>query len=514
MKIVVACVFGRERKDIVVPCGSGHKTFKWLALTAATRFSASSPHGRLRAREAKASTDGAARCLPTNLTRGSPDMDKTGLPFLHPMDMVADHFKDMDVVTVDLAEAVLVDDTGAPSLTRWATIAFSVSDGQAASRSAALAEEQKISDDRQRENDEMRRAIRKKEADSKATTMREILRDKLHDGAEVAHSMAEDWAAMLRNTHFVDLCRNPALQRNVQMMVKAYYVPLSELFKFYAASSAGVGTSNEMEMAEYSSFLIEAAVFRPAPHISDVMHELFSHSLRGVNVKNMDRPSFLVSTIFMAWLKFIDGGRTTTNPICKKIPRDLVDYQVADSCMPLDVAFGKLVEVNLQPLIAKHGVGTVVKHALNDSEVLAMYYDHLQLLHEQFLVYSSSVSAEEVQSGVTEGNSMTLSEFGKLVEDSGLIGKHTAEQDELTIREVRQAFAGSQGEHAEEAAGQSLGHAHRMDFPEFIDAIARIGVLKWEKDDLPVIDKIEFACSAICHAKRSGRQKAARRPPG
>ena len=100
---------------------------------------------------------------------------------------------------------------------------------------------------------------------------------------------------------------------------------------------------------------------------------------------------------------------------------------------------------------------------------------------------------------------MTLSEFGKLVEDSGLIGKHTEEQDELTIREVRQAFAGAQGEHSEDPGSHSLGHAHRMDFPEFIDAIARVGVLKWEKDDLPIIDKIEFACSAICHAEFSER---------
>merc|ERR1719230_1105030 len=113
------------------------------------------------------------------------------------------------------------------------------------------------------------------------------MREKLHDEREISHAMAEDWASMQRNSNFGELCRNPAHQRDLKIALRANYVALSELFKFYAASSGGVGTSNEMEMAEYSSFVIEASIFKPAPYVSDVMHELFNYSLRGENTKNM-----------------------------------------------------------------------------------------------------------------------------------------------------------------------------------------------------------------------------------
>lgn len=442
MRVRAICTAKNAKKNIVISCGNGQQTLKWLALTAAARYNAHSN----------------TRYIPTSL---ADNCSSKSILFLHPMDIIIDHFEHMDVVQIELAEVVHIGEHGAPALSRWATVAFSLSESQGRARVAALEEERKICEDREKAIDDHRRAIRKREAESKAFHMREIMREKLHDEREISHAMAEDWASMQRNSNFGELCRNPAHQRDLKIALRANYVALSELFKFYAASSGGVGTSNEMEMAEYSSFVIEASIFKPAPYVSDVMHELFNYSLRGENTKNMDRASFLVSTIFLAWIKFIDGGRSTQNPVCKNIPRDLVGRFLCDTKRSLAEAFEELIAEHLQPLIAKHGVGTVVKYALNDDEVLAMYYDHLPLLHKVFSKYSNSISPDEVQRNtISEAIAMTLSQFKEVIKNSGLIGgDHRV--DELTNREVRQAFAGAITESSEgDSATHPLVYTH------------------------------------------------------
>ena len=105
---------------------------------------------------------------------------------------------------------------------------------------------------------------------------------------------------------------------------------------------------------------------------------------------------------------------------------------------------------------------------------------------------------------------MTAAEFVMLIEDSGLIGSTGAPgetHDELTPKEVRQAFASAQTEvafGAEEKALQgelALSHLQLMSYPEYIEAIARVGALKWERKETDVGEKIAWTVKAIVNSQ-------------
>ena len=75
--------------------------------------------------------------------------------------------------------------------------------------------------------------------------------------------------------------------------------------------------------------------------------------------------------------------------------------------------------------------------------------------------------------------------------------------DELTQKEVRQAFAAAQTESAFGAEEQTLvetanlSHLQLMSYPEFIEGIARLGAMKWEEKSIALFEKVELAVNAI-----------------
>ena len=74
--------------------------------------------------------------------------------FFHPDDDICDHLGDGERVTVRLGKRLGVNEVGRPEFSRWATIAFSVSDTQQEAREAALKEEYEIAAERQKRLDE------------------------------------------------------------------------------------------------------------------------------------------------------------------------------------------------------------------------------------------------------------------------------------------------------------------------------------------------------------------------
>ena len=99
---------------------------------------------------------------------------------------------------------------------------------------------------------------------------------------------------------------------------------------------------------------------------------------------------------------------------------------------------------------------------------------------------------------------MTLPEFVNLIEKACLLGSSDAGiDDELTQKEVRQAFAAAQTESAFGAEEQTLvetanlSHLQLMSYPEFIEGIARLGAMKWEEKSIALFEKVELAVNAI-----------------
>jgi hypothetical protein len=99
------------------------------------------------------------------------------------------------------------------------------------------------------------------------------------------------------------------------------------------------------------------------------------------------------------------------------------------------------------------------------------------------------------------------------VKDAGLLGGAShrefqnsgkksalgAECEELTTDEVRAAFNGAQHDFCdyEVAEGEAPDDAEEMVFTEFIEALARIAISKWEGDGMDDAAKILMALEAV-----------------
>ena len=137
------------------------------------------------------------------------------------------------------------------------------------------------------------------------------------------------------------------------------------------------------------------------------------------------------------------------------------------------------------------------------AQVLAMFYDNHEALYGLFDEYSDQKIAGDDAGALTEGM-MTISEFQMLIEDAGMVGSSGTDiDDELTLKEVRQAFAAAQTESAFGAEEQTLvetanlSHLQLMSYPEFIEGIARLGAMKWEEKSIALFEKVELAVNAI-----------------
>ena len=77
----VRIVLGDDHQWIKISVGSGDKSFKWLGLIAAQRFTLQTPNGSLRRREARGQTAANSAFMPIQITTSD-------CSFYHPDDPI------------------------------------------------------------------------------------------------------------------------------------------------------------------------------------------------------------------------------------------------------------------------------------------------------------------------------------------------------------------------------------------------------------------------------------------
>ena len=68
MHLLVTVKCGQRESRFRIPCGNGQKTFKWLGLVSAARYSSESPKGSLRMRESRQAQAAGTALIPSNIT--------------------------------------------------------------------------------------------------------------------------------------------------------------------------------------------------------------------------------------------------------------------------------------------------------------------------------------------------------------------------------------------------------------------------------------------------------------
>ena len=540
MKLVIAAHYGDRRLKFDLPVGDGAHTFKWVGLAAAARIAANGAAGGIvRAREARASFPRNVALMPIKVWT-----DET--EFHHPDHVVSEHLHDGQTLHIELTRRVAVDNVGAPNLTRWAIIAFATSEAQKQRREEAWEDELGAQAASRAKRDASERAKVSAQTEYKARAMRKVMEGQLHAVESIGRALATDWTAMNQSGAIDAWVRHPAEQAKIRALLVGKYVELNELFKTYAAASSSIGQTHEMEFIEFMQFVQDSGLFMGpgtrAPSQEQLMRA-FSEALpevgpmfaasgdRGYKIGAgvMQFAGFLNGIIKLSYMRYVDVGSRPGTPSSTLARRRSMlgkkDYTISQA---VDGLLTEHIDSFMENNPKNNLVGTVVKRALGTNEVLAMFHDNETALVTVFRKYSANASTmskdtflKQIQHGL-----MTVQEFGLVCDDAKLTGgsNNSAMNDELTAREWRQAFAASQCEmefgaddlvkEETKAAGRGGGggggfggggggpsaaerEATLLSFPEFIEAVSRVGALKWEGNELTMAMKIEHTIHAI-----------------
>ncbi|CAM9228105.1 unnamed protein product, partial [Ectocarpus fasciculatus] len=82
--------------------------------------------------------------------------------------------------------------------------------------------------------------------------------------------------------------------------------------------------------------------------------------------------------------------------------------------------------------------------ALDSDDTLALYHDQDSRLKAVFDSYCKA--SDRAGAPAALGVLLNIAEFRMILRDSGLLGGNNKEDDELTTKEARQAFAGAQND--------------------------------------------------------------------
>lgn len=496
---VYAAIHGGPISEISIPCGAGNQSIKWLALAAVNRMSASNSPRQL--------PGGLFSLAPTDVTKGAPfeDVDaEAATLFIHPMDSISKHFRDEDFVTVWMTTAVLISRAGRPLASRWSIIAFDISEGQRQRRNEAIEEVERLAAERENAITFAREAERNFTIASKAKQMRSVLRSKELNDETFEKSLKKDWLAILQLRNFVMLCKGPEALYDVQQQIKLNYAVASELYKSCSSSTSGLtrdgldnSAQSSIEQTEFTSFLFDSRIFDVRCSM-EVSSQLFKTCLSPQErVPSLQMPGFLFSLVLIAWLKYIDGGNRE-GPISRRVPQEYANKS-AQASLSLAKAVSMLFDEHLNSRVESGGVGFHAARALDNDEVLACLQDHEENLRSKFNAYASSKS----ESGTIV---MKLEDFGVLIEHSGLVGK--TEGGDLNVREVRQAFAGAQGDQIDELDSS---HMLEMDYREFIEALVRVALIKYKSGSSASVKEIESIASIVCNVPAEMQKQRHRR---
>jgi hypothetical protein len=204
---------------------------------------------------------------------------------------------------------------------------------------------------------------------------------------------------------------------------------------------------------------------------------------------------FFVSIIRLALYKFITLVKREMALLKKKGHQTSISKANASTPTPSQ-AVEKLYEKYLQPVIDSLTICTAMKEALRSEEVLLYFWKNLEPLSRLFCKYAECRFDPNSLDGSVNNGMLNIKQFTTFVTDTDFLGTSECnnKQYNVTLKDVRQIFSASQHDSMNEVEDQHTqqsgdNHQELMTFPEFIEAIARLGVIKFSNDE---VDKAHF----------------------
>lgn len=548
-------IYGVTKVRIRIPCGDGRKSMKWLGLVAAQRFVMdAAARGRSRQRDRRSIAPAATQLVPS----GCSTADE---PFLHPAALICDTLEDGADVSIELEPRVRVAGAGQPVRSNWAIIAFTNHAAHVGLRQQALEEEFVKRQTRMRERAAATERAAAKDNEYKGSCMREMIRPQLLALEDLDPAVERAWAEMNRQNLMDSWIRNPRDQDKCKRLLRDNFLPLNELFKFYSACTQSAADAQQLEFVEFCAFARDIGIFGTKHALVDhaVLNTCFAESCeippQQVKGGHMQMYQFMSALVWLAQVTKSPADNDRKSPASAL---DAISKIVGASEKRTSVrkpgasgsAHGthtadllrRLISDNVGLALNKQRtqlIGIITKEQLRTDAVLARFYENHDALLGVYLTYLPSQPSFKVGTRAVDLNEgfMTMGEYHVLIEDSGLLESTDGKSDELTSKEVRQAFAGAQTEISVDGAdappskkalkrqatggdkrggerGANLGHAQLLSYAEFLEAILRLAMLKWEEDSHESDGVVRKVSAAIQMIVKNSHNNATKRPAG
>lgn len=558
MRLKVRVCYGDESVEMEVACGNGLNSVKWLATVATQRLTTqNAPHGRIRRSEDKSFLVASHRRL-----QASDVTTDEQTKFYHPDAQLVDCFDDGQRVNVIVEKDAKLDEaTGGRILSRWAIVAYCQSQPE---RVAAALKEENFEREEALRQRKLEDEERKTDDDRvKAQLMRNLISSQLIESDRLEVKMKEEWEHMNRRGLVESWIRAEKERDKVFQLLKENFVSLLELFRFYGASTTSAVDAHLMEFVEFCAFCRDIDIFG-GPNdlinhttLAGAFAECAGIDVADVKYAHFEFGDFLASLIWLALTtKGGLGGTKSSAPTgftskeavdsARRSIMRIKDLSQIGSAFPTSQALKQLLDENISSALKLHQsqlIGPVTKEKLATDEILAIFYVHVDRLQAVFKTYVSKLPKEE-DFQLTEGY-MTMNEYIVLLEHSKLIGgggdstgenekdstaKNTRnkdhEHDVLTMKEVRQAFAGAQDDDLDVTAppakskhsvktstatgiisrntaesngsgGAAGNQSMLLSFAEFLEVVLRLALLKWDDDTYTTGQKLTMAIEAV-----------------
>jgi len=152
------------------------------------------------------------------------------------------------------------------------------------------------------------------------------------------------------------------------------------------------------------------------------------------------------------------------------------------------VALHKLLEDDFKPHIHLLPSSIAIKKTLGSEQCLLVLHDYLSSLVRSFCRYAElSFDAKAAFDDSVNSGAMNVKQFSSFC--SIFIGGIDKNENKITMKHTRQVFSASQHDEASNETEIQLknenidSHQELMVFPEFIEAVVRLGVLKYSNVD-------------------------------
>ena len=467
--------------------GDAQQSVRWLALAAAQRFAQQAPHGRNRTRESAG----------LKLGNFAPAVVRGGVP-LDPAAKIADEIANGEEVTIDLQREVAVSERGGPVQPTWNMRAFSHSVAAVRRLREREAEEKAVQDVIDARTRAAQEAVEKAEMHKKQLEMRErreaMLVGKLLSKEAIENAVHHDWEYLQANLKITQIVQQKEEQQFVFRSAVAHFQMINDAFKHFSGIGK-MGESFTMSWMEFDRFVSNTGVMNTAKDVV-LLQKIFADSnLPAESSAPAGEGVTLVRAEFLESLLHLAAAR------CDR------EASLGAPRRTVAAGFEEMLDGAVRAAMEKLGMGPM-REALYSDSVQMLINDNIKWIETVYNCYAAT-------DGAAGKPTMNLEEFDLLMRDAGLMGGEGA-ADELTQEEARTAFSGAQEDFSSgnENEAPSAEDNEELTFTEFLEAMGRIAMLKWEDNAIAPGMKIELAIDALVALAKAQKKEEAERKPG